>query len=146
MSLKDNCSTRINSKHLTDPSNYKKCEKTNGIARSYNIIPTWHRHAEVLSPISILFKAEGVQPRRTTVIGIDGALGKMNLTSSNLDRRRQFSARDTQPAPLSPRPWAMITVAVCFFTAGIMRDVGEEGGILKGSFGGCMVFNLSASR
>jgi hypothetical protein len=64
-------------------------------------------------------------------MGIVGALGKMNLTSSNLDRRRQFSARDTQPAPLSPRPWAMMTVAVCFLTAGIMRDVGDEGGMAR---------------
>ena len=63
-------------------------------------------------------------------MGIVGALGKMNLTSSNLDRLRQFSARETQPAPLSPRPWAIITVAVCLLTAGLMRAVGE-GGILR---------------
>lgn len=30
---------------------------------------------------------------RTTVIGIVGAFGKTNLTSSNLPRLRQFSAR-----------------------------------------------------
>jgi hypothetical protein len=64
-------------------------------------------------------------------MGIVGALGKMNFTSSNLDRRRQFSAREAQPDPLSPRPWAIITVAVCFLTAGIIRDVGAEGGILR---------------
>jgi hypothetical protein len=63
-------------------------------------------------------------------MGIVGALGKMNFTSSNFCRRRQFSARETQPAPLSPRPWAIITVAVCFLTAGTMSAVGEEGGIV----------------
>jgi hypothetical protein len=52
----------------------------------------------------------------------------MNFTSSNFCRRRQFSANDTQPAPLSPSPWAMITVAVCFLTAGTIRAVG--GGIV----------------
>jgi hypothetical protein len=73
----------------------------------------------------------------TTVMGMLGALGTgrglegvcrdwgenehMNFTSSNFWRRRQFSARDTQPAPESPRPWAMMTVAVCFLTAGTMR-------------------------
>lgn len=68
-------------------------------------------------------------------MGMVGALGKMNLTSSNLDRRRQFSARETQPAPLSPRPWAMIMVAVCLVTAGIMRDVGE-GGMIRNVYSG----------
>lgn len=62
------------------------------------------------------------------MMGIVGAFGKMNFTSSNLDLLRQFSASETQPAPLSPRPWAMMTVAVCFLTAGMMRAVG--GGIL----------------
>jgi hypothetical protein len=60
----------------------------------------------------------------TTVIGIEGAFGNMNLTSSNLDLRLQFSANVTQPAPLSPRPWAMMTVAVCFLIAGTMRAEG----------------------
>lgn len=97
---------------------------------------------------------------RTIVIGMLGALGKMNLTSSNFPRRRQVSARDTLTfvsgllglpgsgvellmdspsratvvprsagksrvsyacglnADLSPSPCAMITVAVCFFSAG----------------------------
>lgn len=31
------------------------------------------------------------------------------------------------PAPLSPKPWAMMTVAVCFATAGMVI---AEGGIL----------------
>lgn len=60
----------------------------------------------------------------TTVMGIVGALGKMNLTSWNLLRLRQFSAKSTHPAPLSPRPCAMITVAVCFLMAGMMSGVG----------------------
>lgn len=59
-------------------------------------------------------------------MGIVGALGNMNFTSSNFCRRRQFSAREAHPAPLSPRPWAIITVAVCFFTAGMMREVGLD--------------------
>lgn len=59
-------------------------------------------------------------------MGMDGAFGKMNLTSSNFCLRRQFSASDTHPAPESPRPWAKINVAVCFLTAGMMRDVGLD--------------------
>lgn len=38
---------------------------------------------------------EEVHSLHTTVIGIAGALGKMNLTSSNFPRLRQDSARDT---------------------------------------------------
>jgi hypothetical protein len=59
----------------------------------------------------------------TTVIGIIGALGNMNLTSSNFCLRLQFSASDTQPAPESPSPWAIITVAVCLFTAGTINEL-----------------------
>lgn len=100
------------------------------------------------------------------VIGILGAFGKMNSTSSNLFRRRQFCASiilysrytyrqrlflalirprvgyvctillrciipSSQPAVprtcgvrdtnLSPRPWAMMTVAVCLFKAGTIN-------------------------
>jgi hypothetical protein len=54
-----------------------------------------------------------------------GAFGKMNFTSWNFCRRRQFSASDAQPAPLSPSPWAIMTVAVCLVTAGIISAVGE---------------------
>jgi hypothetical protein len=36
----------------------------------------------------------------TSVIGITGAFGNMNLTSGNLFRRRQFSASHIQPTPL----------------------------------------------
>jgi hypothetical protein len=96
----------------------------------------------------------------TTEIGMLGAFGKTNLTSSNFPLRRQFSAkptlqqtepyqfaikqgptvrrcqsspssaavvvvsleslsqRRTSVAHLSPRPWAMMTVAVCFLAAG----------------------------
>ena len=63
----------------------------------------------------------GVDGERTTLMGIAGAFGNMNFTSSNFCRRRQFSARKTQPAPLSPRPCAIITVAVCRLMAGMMR-------------------------
>ena len=52
----------------------------------------------------------------------------MNLTSWNLDLRRQFSAKETQPAPESPRPWAIMTVAVCLVTAGMVR---AEGAMLE---------------
>jgi hypothetical protein len=55
------------------------------------------------------------------VIGMVGAFGNMNLTSSNFCLRLQFSAKETQPAPLSPKPCAMMTVAVCRFTAGMIR-------------------------
>lgn len=73
------------------------------------------------------------------MIGILGALGKMNWTSSNLLRRRQFSARNIlrsistyaykryrdayHPAPLSPSPWATMTVAVCRFKAGTIKGL-----------------------
>jgi hypothetical protein len=66
----------------------------------------------------------GKKVKHTTVIGMAGAFGKINLTSSNFALRRQFSANVTHPAPLSPRPCAMITVAVCFLTAGTMRADG----------------------
>lgn len=52
------------------------------------------------------------------VMGITGALGKMNLTSSSLSRRRQFSTWNAHPWPLSPRPCEKMTVAVCVLTAG----------------------------
>jgi hypothetical protein len=48
-----------------------------------------------------------------------GAFGKMNLTSSNFCLRLKFCAKETQPAPESPRPWAMMTVAVCLVAAGM---------------------------
>jgi hypothetical protein len=71
-----------------------------------------------------------------------GAFGKMNLTSSNLLRFRQFSASQIHPTPLSfelvraillnqlldtyesPRPWATITVAVCRLRAGTTNAAG----------------------
>lgn len=56
--------------------------------------------------------------QHTTVIGITGAFGKINLVSENFERRRQFSARSIHPAPSSPRPWTKMTVAVCLATAG----------------------------
>jgi len=63
----------------------------------------------------------------------------MNWTSSNLLRRRQFSARNIlrsisiyaykqyrdayHPAPLSPSPWATMTVAVCRLRAGTIKGL-----------------------
>lgn len=70
----------------------------------------------------------GMDMPKLTEMGMAGAFGNMNLTSWNFWRRRQFSASETHPAPLSPRPWAMMTVAVCFVTAGMVRADG--GGIL----------------
>ena len=115
------------------PSNYTdgKCGRTDELLRTMSCQPGIRMPPfcnPFISPILLLaVKGEG-RGAHTTVMGIAGALGKINFTSSNFCRRRQFSANPTQPAPLSPRPWAMITVAVCRFTAGMMRAVG--GGIL----------------
>lgn len=51
--------------------------------------------------------------RRTTVIGMLGAFGKMNLTSSNFPLRRQFSASPTLTASrihVSSEYWGRILV------------------------------------
>jgi hypothetical protein len=50
---------------------------------SYRAVSVWHGRALVGQMWEL----------RTRVMGMLGALGKMNLTSSNLLRRRQFSAR-----------------------------------------------------
>lgn len=42
----------------------------------------------------------------------------MNLTSSNLCLRLQFSTADAHPYPVSPNPWMKMTVAVCLAAAG----------------------------
>ena len=68
-----------------------------------------------------------------TVMGIEGAEGKTKATSSNLPRRRQFSARNVQPAPLSPRPCTQIRVAVCFLRAGMTM---ARGVVIVGDVGG----------
>lgn len=53
------------------------------------------------------------------VIGIGGALGRTNLTSSNRCLRLFIcSTASAQPAPLSPSPWMKMTVAVCLPVAG----------------------------
>lgn len=51
-------------------------------------------------------------------MGMTGALGKMNLTSSSLSLLRQFSTWNAHPWPESPRPCEKMTVAVCVLTAG----------------------------
>ena len=99
-------------------------ERTDDFTRPYNVVPAWHLHAKVLRRVSFVFEGFGKKVKHTTVIGMAGAFGKINLTSSNFALRRQFSAKVTHPAPLSPKPCAMITVAVCFLTAGTMRADG----------------------
>lgn len=75
-----------------------------------------------------------VLEEHTTEIGIGGAFGNINLTSSNFCLLLQFSANDIHPAPESPSPCAMITVAVCFFTAGTTRAFAEDMfGVVNGS-------------
>jgi hypothetical protein len=74
----------------------------------------------------------GILIFQLAVMGIDGAWGSMNLTSSSFCRRRQFSTADAQPWPVSPRPWMNMTVAVCRATAGKRRGgadivLGEPG-------------------
>lgn len=64
-----------------------------GVPKSHNIVPAWHPHAKILRiDLSLRFKPLGIYRRRTTVIGICGALGNTKATSSNLPRRRKFSA------------------------------------------------------
>ena len=77
------------------------------------------------------------------MIFLRGAVGKMNLTCSNLPRARKFLPRPIlaswhqhrqrcwlgglatyHPAPVSPRPCTKMTVAVCFLVAGTMRAAG----------------------
>lgn len=67
---------------------------------TYNVVPSWHAHAHVLLSSQAL--ARGLMRRygrgrgaRTTVIGMLGALGKTNETSSNLLLLRMFSARNS---------------------------------------------------
>jgi hypothetical protein len=51
-------------------------------------------------------------------MGIEGACGSTNLTSSSLCLLLQFCTADAHPCPVSPSPWAKMTVAVCFWGAG----------------------------
>ena len=51
------------------------------------------------------------------VIGMTGALGKMNLISLSSGFRCQNWTACAQPLPVSPRPCAKMTVAVCLVTA-----------------------------
>lgn len=55
------------------------------------------------------------------VMGMLGAWGRTNLTSSSFCRRRQFSTALAQPLPVSPRPWTKMTVAVWPAVAGKTR-------------------------
>lgn len=57
-----------------------------------------------------------------------GACGSTNLTSSSRCRRRQFSTALAQPWPVSPSPWAKMTVAVCLLGAGNSSGAARRGG------------------
>lgn len=119
-----------------------------------------HGHYPLHILLGFLYILVGL--RRTTVIGMAGAFGKMKATSSNLPLLRQFSARLTLKRVrglvrrvstygrehtsqlrysaqcqsclfnggldgstyLSPSPCAMMTVAVCFFSAGTTSAAG----------------------
>lgn len=66
----------------------------NIVAASYDIVPSRHGHAHVL--VELVSNYHSVFACiHTTVMGILGAFGKMNLTSSNLPRLRQDSASET---------------------------------------------------
>ena len=60
----------------------------------YDIVPPWHYSAAILCRCQSGARKSS-RTWHTIVIGMLGAFGKMNLTSSNLFRRRQFSANDT---------------------------------------------------
>lgn len=92
---------------------------------THDIIPTWHASTKVLWKEISAFLLLSESGKHTTVMGIGGAFGNMNLTSSNFCLRLQFSASPTHPAPLSPSPWAIMTVAVCLFTAGTIKALAE---------------------
>ncbi len=88
----------------------------NIFAAPYDIVPTGHSHAEILARLLAtyaLLPASFVALVRTTVMGMLGALGKTNLTSSNFPRRRQLSASDTllPVSPLVPGPIAPASIA-----------------------------------
>lgn len=51
-------------------------------------------------------------------MGTTGAVGSTNLTPSRRRLLRRWCTASAQPAPVSPRPWAKTTVAVCLPTAG----------------------------
>jgi hypothetical protein len=71
------------------------------VALSYNVIPAGHPHSHVLWVfVSPYAQSMVFWIKLTRVIGMLGAFGNMNLTSSNLLRRRQFSASHIHPAPL----------------------------------------------
>jgi hypothetical protein len=63
------------------------------------------------------------------VIGIMGAFGNMKATSSNLPRRRQFSARET----LGMCPWVAFGGGSIGGYVPTRANVGESGGSWSGS-------------
>lgn len=84
---------------------------------SYNVKPARHPHTHIL-PSLAMTRSPHQARKLTAVIGIEGAWGKMNFTSSSLSLCRQFSTAEAQPWPVSPRPWKKMTVAVCLEAAG----------------------------
>ena len=87
---------------------------------TYNIVPAWHSHSKVLSRYQQL-KVQLSRFESTTVMGILGAFGKMNLHSGKRLLSLQFSTTGHHPAPLSPSPWAQMTVEVCLVKAGTIK-------------------------
>lgn len=57
-----------------------------------DIVPSRHAHAKVLHLLLVTLRHVKDSGSLTTVIGMEGALGKIKATFSNLPRRRQFCA------------------------------------------------------
>lgn len=67
------------------------CPDVGVVALSYNVIPAGHSHTHVLA-VRLVMVRDLLPNSHTSVMGIDGAFGKTNLTSSNLFLFLQFSA------------------------------------------------------
>jgi hypothetical protein len=50
----------------------------------------------------------------------------MNFVCEKLPERRASWANHDHPAPLSPKPWATMTVLVCFLIAGEMMAAAAD--------------------
>lgn len=96
-------------------------------AEGLDIVPSWHAHAHVLRLSAFAgFQGKDVPTR---VMGMFGAFGNMNETSSNLLRRRQFSARKILYTISMPRCRRLRALPSC---AGVTQAVGNDdgGGVL----------------
>jgi len=94
-------------------------------------IPSALRNRQLLIPMHMYMNRR--RRSHTAVIGIRGACGRTNLTSSSLFRRIQPSTADDQPNPVSPRPCKNMTVAVCFAVAAKRSGFARGRAILMGS-------------